>query len=49
VNGIPVTGADALVRIVTNTLRPGQTALFSVVRNGRRRSIAVHLAARPAG
>jgi len=49
VNGLPVDGADALVRIVTNILRPGQTAVFAVVRNGRRRSIAVRLAARPAG
>lgn len=48
VGGTPVTGADALVRIVTNQLRPGQTVVFSVLRAGRRRSVAVTLAARPA-
>ena len=45
VDGRPVADADALVRIVT-TLRPGQTALFSVVRASGRRTIAVTLAAR---
>jgi S1-C subfamily serine protease len=49
VDGVPVQNADALVRIVTNRLRPGQTALFTVLRAGSRRSIAVHLAARPSG
>jgi 2-alkenal reductase len=45
--GMPVTSGDDLVRIVTNRLRPGQTALFSVLRDGRRRSVAVHLGSRP--
>jgi S1-C subfamily serine protease len=49
VDGLPVLGADDLVRIVTNRLRPGQTALFTVVRAGRRRALAVKLVARPAG
>lgn len=48
VNGLPVANADALVRIVTNSLRPGQTAVFSVLRAGRTRSIAVRLGSRPA-
>jgi 2-alkenal reductase len=47
VNGRAVDSADGLVRIVTNSLRPGQTALFSVVRGGHRRSIAVTLVPRP--
>ena len=49
VDGLPVDGADALVRIVTNRLRPGHTAAFSILRGGRRRTVAVKLVARPAG
>ena len=49
VDGLPVDGADALVRIVTNRLRPGQTAAFSIVRGGRRQTVAVKVVARPAG
>jgi S1-C subfamily serine protease len=49
VDGVPVTDADALVRIVTNTLRPGQTAVFAIVRGHTRRAVAVKLAERPAG
>jgi S1-C subfamily serine protease len=46
VDGRPVASAADLVRIVTNDLRPGQTALFSVVRTSGRRAIAVTLTAR---
>jgi len=46
VDGLPVRSADDLVRIVTNTLEPGRTAVFTIVRDGRRRPIAVRLAAR---
>jgi 2-alkenal reductase len=46
VDGLPVAGAADLVRIVTNHLHPGQTAVFSVVRASGRRAIAVTLAAR---
>ena len=49
VDGTPVTDADALVRIVTNSLRPGQTAVFGIVRGHARRTVAVKLAERPAG
>jgi 2-alkenal reductase len=49
VNGVPVDGADALVRIVTNRLRPGQTARFAIVRGGRRQTVAVKLVTRPQG
>jgi hypothetical protein len=41
-----VRSADDLVRIVANTLRAGQTAVFSVVRVSGRRTVAVKLAAR---
>jgi 2-alkenal reductase len=46
VAGRTVRSADDLVRIVTNTLRPGRTAVFRVVRAGSRRAITVSLAAR---
>jgi S1-C subfamily serine protease len=46
--GRPVTDADALVRIVTNILRPGQAATVAYVRGGRRRTATLHLVARPA-
>ena len=49
VDGTPVSDADALVRIVTNSLRPGQTAVFGIVRGHARRTVAVKLAERPAG
>ncbi|MDX6666551.1 MAG: hypothetical protein QOG68_2757 [Solirubrobacteraceae bacterium] len=48
VNGRPVASASDLVRIITNELRPGQTSVFSVLRAGRTRSIAVRLGSRPA-
>ena len=46
VNGVSVETADDLVRIVTNTLEPGRTAVFTVVRAGHRRLIPVRLTAR---
>jgi 2-alkenal reductase len=47
VDGAKVTGADDLVRIVTNSLRPGEAAVFTILRAGRQRSVTVRLAARP--
>ncbi|HVM58562.1 MAG TPA: trypsin-like peptidase domain-containing protein [Gaiellaceae bacterium] len=47
VDGAPVPDADTLVRIVTSELRPGQTAVFGIVRGGTRRTVAVRLAERP--
>jgi 2-alkenal reductase len=46
VAGRAVHSADDLVRIVTNTLRPGRRAVFRVVRDGSRRAITVSLTAR---
>jgi S1-C subfamily serine protease len=48
VNGLSISNGNDLVRIVTNELRPGQTAVFSILRAGRNRSIAVRLGTRPA-
>ncbi len=47
IDGIPVTSADDVVRIVTEQLLPGQTARFSIVRGTVRRTLAVRLAERP--
>lgn len=47
INGAKVRNGSDLVRIVTNDLRPGQTAVFTVLRAGRQRSIAVRLGSRP--
>ncbi|HUJ91746.1 MAG TPA: PDZ domain-containing protein, partial [Gaiellaceae bacterium] len=49
VDGVPVDDADGLVRIVTMKLRPGQTAVFGIVRGGARRAVAVTMAERPSG
>ena len=46
-DGIPVRTSDDLVRIVTNQLRAGETAVFTVLRSGRRHAIAVRLIPRP--
>jgi S1-C subfamily serine protease len=43
VNGVAVADADALVRIITNQLRPGQTAVFTIERAGHARSVPVRL------
>ncbi|HEY3542116.1 MAG TPA: trypsin-like peptidase domain-containing protein [Gaiellaceae bacterium] len=48
VDGQPITGADDLVRIVTSRLQPGEAARFTILRDGRRRTLSVRLAARPA-
>ena len=47
IDGTPVSSADDLVRIVTNSLRPGQTAVFTVLRAGRQQAIPLRLSARP--
>ncbi len=47
IDGTPVSSADDLVRIVTNSLRPGQTAVFTVLRGGRQQEIPLLLSARP--
>jgi 2-alkenal reductase len=47
--GRPVDSADALVRIVTNVLRPGQRARLVIVRGGTRRAVELTLGSRPGG
>jgi S1-C subfamily serine protease len=48
IDGIPVRGAEDVVRIVTRLL-PGERARFSVVRGTQRRVVSVTLEQRPAG
>lgn len=47
VGGRPVRSGDDLVRVVTNDLRPGQTAVFTVVRGTSRLRLRVTLGERP--
>jgi 2-alkenal reductase len=47
IEGIRVTSADDLVRIVTSSLEPGQVATFTVWRGERQKTIAVRLGDRP--
>jgi S1-C subfamily serine protease len=47
IDGIPVSSADDLVRIVTNRLVPGRVASLSVVRGRKRLTVALRLAERP--
>ena len=51
IDGTPVGGADDVVRLVSFSLEPREVAVFTVVRGGVRKKIAVTLAARqlPAG
>jgi 2-alkenal reductase len=47
IEGIPVTSAQDVVRIVTTKLVPGETARFTVVRGQQRRVVPVTLDERP--
>ena len=49
IDGIPVTNAEDVVRIVSERLLPGQSARFTVVRGTARRDVSVTLTERPAG
>jgi S1-C subfamily serine protease len=48
VDGHPVTSADDIVRIVSFELKPKETAVFTIVRDGQRKQIPVRLAERRA-
>jgi S1-C subfamily serine protease len=47
INGIPVTSAEDVVRIVAERLLPGEVARFTVVDGKQRRVVPVTLSARP--
>jgi S1-C subfamily serine protease len=46
INGNPVRSADDVVRYVTDDLEPGDSAVFLIVRDGKRRQLAIRLGAR---
>jgi len=46
IDGMPVRGADDVVRIVSARLEPKDVAVFTIVRDGKRQKLAVTLAAR---
>jgi S1-C subfamily serine protease len=47
VDGLPVRGANDVVRMVSERLRPGQASTFTVVRDGASRRVRVVLGTRP--
>ncbi len=47
IGNTPVDGADDLVRVVSETLLPGQVARFTVIRDGKRLVVPVELGERP--
>ena len=47
IDGVAVRSADDVVRYVAHEARPGDVALFTVVRNDERRRVAVRLGERP--
>jgi S1-C subfamily serine protease len=47
IDGLPVRGADDVVRYVSERLKPGEVAIFTVIRAGARRNVAVTLGERP--
>jgi S1-C subfamily serine protease len=51
IDGRPIRGADDVVRIVSFSLKPNDVSVFTIVRNGQRKKVAVTLAERrlPAG
>ena len=49
IDGLPVTNAEDVVRIVSERLLPGQTVPFTVVRGKVRRTVRVTVSERPAG
>jgi S1-C subfamily serine protease len=46
IGNAPVNGADDVVRIVSSSLKPNDVAVFTVLRDGRRKKLAVKLAER---
>jgi 2-alkenal reductase len=47
INGVPVQNADDLVRVVAEQLRPGQKAVFTIVRGHKRLRVPLTLTERP--
>jgi 2-alkenal reductase len=49
VNGVRIRSADELVRIVTNELKPGMEAVFTVIRDNKQLDLPLHVTERPRG
>jgi S1-C subfamily serine protease len=47
IDDLKVRGADDVVRYVSDRLRPGDVAIFTVIRGGKERNVAVTLGERP--
>jgi S1-C subfamily serine protease len=47
IDGLEVRGADDVVRYVSERLKPGDVAIFTIIRAGKERSVAVTLGERP--
>jgi S1-C subfamily serine protease len=46
IDGTPVRNKEDVVRIVTDRLRPGEAATFTVLRDGKRRAVRIRLGSR---
>ena len=46
IDGTPVRNKEDVVRIVTDRLRPGEAATFTVIRDGKRRAVRIELGSR---
>ena len=46
IDGMPVRGADDVVRVVSSSLKPNDVAVFTIVRDGQRKKVAVTLGER---
>jgi S1-C subfamily serine protease len=46
IDGMPIESADDVVRIVSFKLKPNDVAVFTVIRDGRRKSVALTLSER---
>jgi 2-alkenal reductase len=46
INGRPVRDADDVVRLVSGQLKPGDVATFTIVRDGKRRTVPIRLGTR---
>jgi S1-C subfamily serine protease len=46
IDGTPIRGADDVVRFVSYSLRPKDVAVFTIIRHGQRKKVAVTMAER---
>jgi S1-C subfamily serine protease len=46
IDGTPIRGADDVVRFVSYSVRPKDVAVFTIIRHGQRKKVAVTMAER---